>query len=497
MVRTRQEVESELQSAIKLRNDARNLLDEIDKKISKLEARLNLIDQEAEAARNSKGSYEGLGSAANKEAPSARREKINKQLAELQKQRVMAEKEVRAKQSYVQRLNTELSPLRSKSEIDKELSSAKKLQNDARAKRDQLAEKIQKMAAQNQTIDSSGNTILKLQADLKKAEQELKNKNSYVARLTKESNSKQEQQEKKEESKQSKPARQGKAAKAKAISPTVEGIKKIKIDDNADYALRMVPTYVQDFMKVNGMLPEDKASMNTRQLKEYLKTADLSEEQSAKLKEYLQDKEARKAEFEAYTKDPTKKSMKEDYAKANEQKKALEQISDRGIISLEETTKKALGEEIKRTIPNREDLKGLNGKVNSLDIPLVKVGKTEVIKDNGKKKEKDAIFVTEGDKTYTLTKAMVKDVRKAEGKDAFPSWKKMKKAAEKGMLSPDIVKSCCSKYDTNKVKSSVTFETSKDTKEAEASLRRENTMSAEEKLVFAQWLKSQGKDHLS
>ena len=216
-------------------------------------------------------------------------------------------------------------------------------------------------------------------------------------------------------------------------------------DKDVDFALRMVPTYVQDFMKVNGMLPEEHKRMNTRELKAYLTSAEFSKEQKELLTGYLKDREQRKAEFEAYTKDPTKQSMKEDYVKAAQVKAEREQSLKEAQEQLKAITTKALEEEAKKVIPTQAAVtKALNVKVEPINVsaPVVKVGKTEVTKNNGKKKEKDAIIVIEGDRTYTLTKEMVKEVRKKEGKDAFPSFKKMMKAAENGTLPSTVVKSC-------------------------------------------------------
>ena len=225
--------------------------------------------------------------------------------------------------------------------------------------------------------------------------------------------------------------------KAQVEQDKTEPEKKETIDiDNADvdYALKAVPTYVQDFMKVNGMLDDGHEWMNTRQLKEYLRGAEFSKEQAKTLTTYLKDKEARKAEFNAYMKDPTKKSMKEDYLKISQSNAAAKKV-DQMSQQIEELKQK--NEKLEKDNAERDKrIKDLENKTP----PVVSMGKAEVEKKNGKKKEKNAIILKDGDKTYVVTKDMVKDARKELGKDALPSWKNMKAAAKMKLVDQNTIK---------------------------------------------------------
>ena len=205
-------------------------------------------------------------------------------------------------------------------------------------------------------------------------------------------------------------------------------------DADVDYALKAVPTYVQDFMKVNGMLDDGHEWMNTRKLKEYLSETKFSKEQAETLTTYLKDKEARKAEFNAYMKDPTKKSMKEDYFKISQSNAAAKKV-DQMSQQIEELRQK--NEKLEKDNAERDKrIADLENKTP----PVVSMGKAEVEKKNGKKKEKNAIIIKDGDKTYVVTKDMVKKARKELGKDALPSWKNMKAAAKMKLVDQNAIK---------------------------------------------------------
>ena len=74
----------------------------------------------------------------------------------------------------------------------------------------------------------------------------------------------------------------------------------VRLDTNAQWALNAVPSNVQAFMKENGMLDKNAQWMNSKQLGEYLKTAEFGKEQADKLSTYLSDKNARQGEYMAY-----------------------------------------------------------------------------------------------------------------------------------------------------------------------------------------------------
>lgn len=226
-----------------------------------------------------------------------------------------------------------------------------------------------------------------------------------------------------------------KKAEVDQNKPEAEKEETIDIDNaDVDYALKAVPTYVQDFMKVNGMLDDGHEWMNTRQLKEYLSNTKFSEEQAETLTTYLKDKEARKAEFNAYMKDPTKQSMKEDYLKISQSNAAAKKV-DQMSQKIEELQQK--NEKLEKDNAERDKrIADLENKTP----PVVSMGKAEVEKNNGKKKEKNAIIIKDGDKTYVVTKDMVKKARKELGKNALPSWKNMKAAAKMKLVDQNAIK---------------------------------------------------------
>lgn len=80
---------------------------------------------------------------------------------------------------------------------------------------------------------------------------------------------------------------------------------KVKVDiagKEADFAIKAVPAYVQQFMKENGMLEPDAKFMSSRQLGEYIKNTEFKKEDAEKLSAYLQDKPARTQDYVAYQK---------------------------------------------------------------------------------------------------------------------------------------------------------------------------------------------------
>lgn len=210
-------------------------------------------------------------------------------------------------------------------------------------------------------------------------------------------------------------------------------------DKDVDYALRAVPTFVQDFMKVNGMLNDDHEWMNTRKLKEFLSKASFSKEQAETLKTYLKDKTERKKEFDAYMKDPSKKSMKESYlAKKRAEQELPQKIEDdkKKIADLEQKNIELQQKNKDLEQKNKEQEREIAERKAKAPLRASR-GKVEVTKDNGKTKDKNAIILKDEDgKEYFITKKMVKEARKNDS--TMLSWGDLKDTVKDGEVSREI-----------------------------------------------------------
>lgn len=209
-------------------------------------------------------------------------------------------------------------------------------------------------------------------------------------------------------------------------------------DKDVDYALRAVPSFVQDFMKAHKILKEDHEWMNTRQLKEFLSTQEFTKEQLKTLNDFFKNKDERKAEFKAYIKDP-KKALVETRAKY-----------DREVLQVQSKVDKQqqkIADLMQKTEDQTREITDLQQKNNDKDREIAELkakaplsasrGKAEVVKDNGKTKEKNAIILKdENGKEYFITRKMVKEARKNDS--TMLSWGDLKDTVKDGELSREI-----------------------------------------------------------